>query len=364
MAIELDLLSVVFRVDASPIMGSGHFMRCLTLAEELKKNNCIVRFISRALPLHFEKLLLSKGIELGKLAEKSEDITTNSLDCSHWLRVTQEEDAAETLQLLLDKKWDWIIIDHYSIDDQWESKFRKIARKVMVIDDLANRNHDCDILLDQNFYLNMNERYIGKVSLFCQQLIGPKYALLRPQFAEERAKLRKRNGEIGRLLIFFGGGDSQNYTEKAISVVSEIKDIKFHVDVVIGNSHPEIDKILAICKKLNYSCHVQTDQMASLIANADLAIGAGGSATWERCALGLPTFAIAIADNQKEILDAASKVNIVYSPDVRNNIKESMSKYLTDFIGNKKRLISLANNGMSYVDAMGVERVVNEMREH
>jgi UDP-2,4-diacetamido-2,4,6-trideoxy-beta-L-altropyranose hydrolase len=177
----------------------------------------------------------------------------------------------------------------------------------MVIDDLADRSHDCDLLLDQNYYKNLTARYDGLVSNETTKVLGPKFALLRKQFYHARDSLKERNGEINNILIFMGGGDLFNLTTIAIRAVKLIKK-NININVVIGATNPHYEEVKSLCDLLpDTKLYIQVDNMAELMLQADLAIGAGGATTWERCYLGLPALTLVFAENQVETtLDLAA----------------------------------------------------------
>jgi UDP-2,4-diacetamido-2,4,6-trideoxy-beta-L-altropyranose hydrolase len=269
------------------------------LADELKLNGARIRFVSRHLPEHLRSMLVAKGYEFALLESTQNDAPLYELAHAHWLGVSQTQDATDTINALSDRSWDWLIVDHYALDSRWESVIRQTARKILVIDDIADRQHDCDVLLDQNLYADMEDRYTGKVPAHCQLLLGPQYALLRDEFRKLREQVKPRTGPVKRVLVFFGGVDADNYTGRAIEALSEVELTGLHVDIVIGAQHPCREQIKMACAQHGFICHVQTAKMAELMAAADLAIGAGGSATWERCCLGLPAIVFAVAKNQE-----------------------------------------------------------------
>ncbi len=301
-------MKVFFRVDASTLMGTGHFMRCLTLADTLKKPGVRIRFVSRYLPEHLRAMLAARGHEFALLDSVQNDLAFDELAHAPWLGVSQVQDATDSIQALSDELWDWLIVDHYALDLRWESMLRQTAKNILVIDDIADRQHDCDLLLDQNLYADMDARYIGKVPVHCQLLLGPRYALLRDEFRQMHEQVKPRSGPVKRILVFFGGVDADNYTGRAIEALSEIDIPGLYVDVVIGAQHPYREQIKVACAQHGFICHVETNNMAELMAAADLAIGAGGSATLERCTMGLPSIILVLAENQSKAakdLDAA-----------------------------------------------------------
>lgn len=339
-----EIMNVVFRADASSQIGLGHVMRSLTLAEELRMKGADVYFICRELPGHACQYLESKNIPLFSLSfpGDGENLSGNYNEKSvgsaflkkferncytGWLGVIWEQDAQEVRQILSqefaekNKKIDWLVVDHYALDRRWEEQMRPFVKKIMVIDDLADRPHDCDLLLDQNLYENMKSRYDGLVPEHCIKLLGPNYALLRREFREARANLRERDGTVKRILVFFGGSDSYNETAKALEAIQMLGRPDIAIDVVVGLSNPHKDQIKEMCSILpNTKYYCQVDNMAELMAQADLAIGAGGSATWERCFLGLPSITIITAKNQRESALAVSSRKATYNLGVHDQV--------------------------------------------
>ena len=175
-------MKVAFRVDASSQIGTGHFMRCLTVAHTLKQHCERILFVGRSLPEHLRTLLETSGYEYAHTDSPSATSYVGDLPHSAWLGISQEQDAKNTLAALGTGAWDWLVVDHYGIDVRWESALRKKARRILVIDDLADRQHDCDALVDQNLYQDQDNRYQTLLSADCQQFIGPRYAFLRDEF--------------------------------------------------------------------------------------------------------------------------------------------------------------------------------------
>ena len=302
------MMRIAFRTDATDQIGTGHFMRCLTLAVALKLRGAQIRFVSRDLPAHLCDMLVTQKLEFVSLSDEATEAQAGGLAHSHWLGASQAQDAHATIHALSDQLWDWLVVDHYALDARWESALGGSVKQIMVIDDIADRKHDCDVLLDQNFYADMQTRYTGKVPVHCQLLVGPLYALLRDEFRQLHEQIKPRSRLVKRVLVFFGGVDADNYTGHAIEALSEINISDLHVDVVIGAQHPRSAEIEMTCAAQGFVCHVQTNRMAELMAAADLAIGAGGSASWERCCLGLPTLLVALADNQIDIAKALDSI--------------------------------------------------------
>lgn len=252
---------IVFVADASTVIGSGHIMRCLTIAHNLTKHDCKVTFVMRDLPGNLIEYVKAQGF-------------------SHSFNYEQA---------------DLYIIDHYEIGIEEERWIRQYTNYIMVIDDLANRAHDCDILLDQNVTPKYEIRYNKLVPKHCIKLVGPNYLIMRDEFLQAR---RKRNiTELSRLLVFMGGSDP---TAETLKVLQALSDFTFeHIDVVVGNSNVYHAQIKAVCKERGYAYHQQINYMAKLMSEADFSLGAGGATTWERCFVGLPSACTIVADNQR-----------------------------------------------------------------
>ncbi len=353
---------IAFRVDASSLIGTGHFMRCLTLADELKERGASTRFICRHIPEYLHNILIRRGHSLILLESASESTPDGVPTHASWLGTSQQADARDSLIALSDKEWDWLIVDHYALDATWEKVIRSEVRNILVIDDIADRSHDCDVLLDQNFYLDSSSRYIGKVPEKCQLLLGPRYALLRKEFKIFRQQVLPRTGPVRKLLIFLGGVDANNYTARAIRSLSKFSVPGILVDVVIGAQHPSRKALQVECGRLGFSLHVQTDHMAELMSNADLSIGAGGSASLERCCLGLPSLIVSLAENQVAIAKALHSFGAcIYLGSERSINEMAIISELDKLIVNIDYFSELSKKSYSLVDGEGVERTCQQM---
>ncbi len=297
-------MNVVFRTDASTQISTGHVMRCLTLAEELHNHGTSITFICREHEGNLCNYIEEKGFSVFRLPavgpEQNKDLSWNAH--ASWLRAPWGLDAGETAGIIknLGRKIDWIVIDHYALDGNWEQQLRPLVDKIMVIDDLADRPHDCDVLLDQNLYEDMESRYDNLVPETCQTFLGPRYALLRPEFRKARKQLRLRDGNVRRILVFFGGSDLTNETTKALKAIQRLNRSDIAVDVIVGSTNPHREEVRQFCETMeNIVYHCNVDNMAELMARADLAIGAGGATSWERCCVELPAIIITLANNQE-----------------------------------------------------------------
>lgn len=306
---------ILIRVDSSTLIGSGHLMRCLTLAERHRKNGDEVTFICRDLAGNLSGLVQDNGFKLVVLPRSNCDKILTGYE--KWLTVSQEQDATDVVKIIQQLgKVNRVVIDSYAIDEKWEKIVRPYTDELFVIDDLANRKHDCDILLDQNFYLNKDSRYIGLVPARCQLLLGPKYALLREKFYQAKEKMKHNEEQLHNILVFYGGVDATDETSKAIKALTKLKNDSMLKDiivtVIVGGGNVKKKEISAICQREGFEYLCQVNNMAELMAKADLMLGAGGTTTWERCFLQLPSIVTAVAENQFQVCEDCATAGVIH----------------------------------------------------
>jgi UDP-2,4-diacetamido-2,4,6-trideoxy-beta-L-altropyranose hydrolase len=323
-------MNVLIRADASTEIGSGHLMRCLTLGDQLRARGSRVAFACRDLPGALFNLLEDRGYPYARLSGGSP--------------LSPDGDAEETLTAARDMfpagLVDWVVVDHYGLEAAWERTMRRQATKIMAIDDLADRRHDCDLLLDQNYYRDLDRRYRGLVPDTCVRLLGPSHLLLRQEFVDACRHPRARDGIIRRILVFMGGGDSTNQTQKVMAALASLGRPEIAVDVVVGGANPFLTTIERLCATMpNMKFHCQVTNIAELVRSADLAIGAGGSAMWERCYLGLPAITVVFAANQERAAeDAADAGAIEYLGWADRLEPGEYARAIAEMIGNPQRV--------------------------
>ncbi|MDL2123088.1 MAG: UDP-2,4-diacetamido-2,4,6-trideoxy-beta-L-altropyranose hydrolase [Deltaproteobacteria bacterium] len=360
-------MKITFRVDASIQIGTGHVMRCLTLADELLGRGAEAVFVCREFDGNLCCYIEEKGYVVLRLpvSNEQEHNIEGNLKHAAWLGVDWQTDARQVEEIIkgIEPLPDWLVVDHYALDERWEGYLRPYCKKIMVIDDLADRPHDCDLLLDQNFYENLEGRYDGLVPAWCKKLLGSKYALLRPEFREARKNLRKRDGQVRRIMIFFGGSDPTNETTKALEAIRMLNRPDIAVDVVVGALNPHRQGIERIASDLpDCTCHFKVEDMAAFMAKADLAVGAGGTTVWERCALGLPILVTTVAENQeKTVSDMAESGYLLFLGRSEAVSVDSLYHALEIAIQSPWLLISFARKTQSLVDGKGVKRIAQEM---
>lgn len=274
-------MRVLCRADASIAIGSGHVMRCTTLGRALAANRHTVDFICRDIPGHLNDWLAAQGFAVHRIP----------------VACTPEIDADVCRAVTGGRCYDWLAIDHYELGADWERAMAAVAERIVAFDDVG-RAHECDLLIDCNVPNPLQNLY--RLPARCVPLLGPEFALLRPEFAGLRdASLRRRRDAVRRVLVFMGGNDAANETVKVLTGLASLGGRDLAVDVVIGAGNPHRDAVEAACGRLaGATLHLQTEHMPELMAGADCMVGAGGNTTWERCALGLPAIVTILADNQ------------------------------------------------------------------
>ncbi|CDX03135.1 Pseudaminic acid biosynthesis-associated protein PseG [Desulfitobacterium hafniense] len=350
-------MNVVIRADSSNIIGTGHVMRCLALAKELEEANTNINFICRESQGNLSKWIKKNGFGVFGIPVSNDERMN--------LVFEQDFDSCETISIIkkMEKTIDWLIVDHYDIDIGWERILRPYAKNIMVIDDLANRVHDCAVILDQNLFFNMSERYDALVSNDCVRLLGPQYALLRKEFRSSRLRHPRRlASRSGQIMISFGGSDPGNDTLKVLEAVEGLALQNVAIKVVIGGANPNKAEIMKKCAEMDYvKYYFQVDDMSELMEESDLFIGGGGSTVWERCCIGLPGIVIPIAYNQVNPMKELAKAGIIHLYEGEKSVRGYMDE-IEFAMSNLTYLNDLAIKGMKIYDGAGTIRVSKCMR--
>ncbi len=352
-------MHVCFRVDASKEIGTGHLMRCFTLAEALIERGARVTFLCRHLPEEFHERFQTLKMDCVILNLEGDTQTKNPPNqYTEWLGVPPEVDAIDVASVLPDlvPPVDWLVVDHYALDAEWEVQVRPFCKQLMAIDDL-HRTHACEILLDQNLQSKGTNPYSELVPEGCLTLLGPAYTLLRPQFLKARQELSTRDGSLNHILIFFGGTDSQNNTLKAIKAAKAFNpDIA--LDIVPGVFYPYRKDLNSFCADLDSTTIHEGPDMSQLMQAADLALGSPGSTTWERMALGLPAVVVVSAENQEPVANEAHKREALINMGNEKNVTEGdWVDILNSLSTNPIQLKAMSEKGMELVDGQGTRRV-------
>lgn len=359
-------MRVCIRADSSYSIGSGHVMRCLTLARLLQATGSDIYFLSRNLNGNLNAYIKAQGFNLLELAAPDIPLKTSadSLDYRQWLAVPMTQELKESRRLLTELgPWDLLILDHYSLGSEWEQEMQPLCEKIMVIDDLHDREHSCDLLLDQNLSQNEVDAYQGLVPLPCTMLLGPHYSLLRDEFKLLRAKMQLRQGVVKKVLVYFGGSDIPGMTMMTLRALSACNRGIDQVDIILGNNNKDAQAIEDMCAGLSgFVLHHVVNNMAQLMLDADLAIGAGGSSQWERCCMGLPSLVVSLAENQTTIAENLAENGIItYLGTAEGLSQDSLQEAIEDLLATPIRVAQLSSRSAALVDGMGGERVIKTL---
>lgn len=311
MLVNSENIKIAFRVDSGQAIGGGHLCRCITLANAVRREfNAQCYFVMRDHPGNQVSLIEQGGFDYVLLPlERPVDYFNGKY--TDWVGTEWKQDAEQTEETLQNwsklQSFDWLVVDHYGLDEKWERRFSKKGIKVGVIDDLVNRKHAGSFLVDQTCGRSPNE-YRDLVTSSMSLLTGEKYCILRPEFTQYRDKAlnaRRQFTSLKNVLVNFGSTDPHNHTAKALKGIEQVLiQHNANATVIVGSSCPHLDAIKAVIKSLACSCelHVDVENMASLLVDIDVAVGAAGASTWERCILGIPTILLKTASNQKDVI--------------------------------------------------------------
>ena len=333
----------LFRLDASPQIGGGHAFRCLALAQALATAGWRCAFAGTNETLETVPALAQwPFIALPPASRDGGSREAAALAA-----------AAGRADLL--------VVDHYGRGAAFETDCRAFARTVLAIEDLPDRRHDCDLLLDVAPD-RVAADYRGRVPPECRLMLGPSYALLHNEFAIRRAEAGLL-GDSGRLLVSVGATDAANATALVLTGLerSHLPDGST-VDVALTSAAPHLPEIRRRVAEARHrmALHVDPPSMSALMAGADFAIGAGGSAAWERCCLGLPSILLTLADNQRPNARALERAGAALTLDSPPN-PASVARAVSDLAADPDRLRSMAAAARRLCDGRGAGRVVAEI---
>ena len=341
-------------------------MRCLTLADALRERGAKTFFVSREHPGHLLGQIVERGHKVHALPAPTASHLVSSMQTAHaaWLGTGWLEDAKETLELLERERIDWLVVDHYALDRSWEQSLRPACERLMVMDDLADRAHDCDLLLDPTLG-RTQEHYAEHVRDGTKMLLGPTYALLRPEFASLRPQslARRQDPELRQILISMGGVDKDNATGRVLDAL-DASELPSHLGltVVMGRQAPWLTAIQHRARIMRFftDVRVEVKNMAELMAESDLAIGAAGGTSWERCCMGLPTIQFVVAKNQELIANQLAQIGAATFADEKT-INSVLSRLCLD--SDYRGLGDQIRTSSRVTDGLGAQRVAEQMLE-
>ncbi len=310
-------------------------MRTIAVADELARRTFQATFLTRELPDDLREVIVARG---------------------HRVISSSSSDDPDAWSARLDGRATWMLVDHYQLGASWERGARRLAPSVAIIDDLGNRTHDATILIDHNLDAT-REKYDGLVGRETTLLVGPRYALLRREFGAARALIGPVAGKVSRIVVSTGGSDPANATGTAVdAALAALPDAEVHV--VAG---PAFRGALTFADP-RVHVHRSPPDMAALLGQADLVVGAAGTSAYERACLGIPSIVLAIADNQVAVAAELAAAGLAESLGSALHLSSArLSSAIRSLATDPVRRQAMRDAGMRLVDGSGVARVANHL---
>jgi UDP-2,4-diacetamido-2,4,6-trideoxy-beta-L-altropyranose hydrolase len=330
-------MKALFRADATPALGAGHVARCLALASELAARGTEVIFV------------VGNGSDLAASMVAARGFPSRTLGAN------AASDAEETAHIASTEGVNWVVVDHYSLDAAWEGKVRRAGVRIAVIEDLPGRRHDCDLLVDSAFGAEASP------SAPARALLGPQYAMLAAEFRHSRG--RARDGSVRRVLVSYGGTDPTNETCKALAALAAVGGNRPDIEVAVGNAFPHADALQAAMRNVpGARLHRGLPHLADLMRSCDLALGAGGTSTWERLCVGVPAIVTTTAANQlRSTVALAADGYFLYLGPAEQVTSEAMTRSLTSRMADPDALRRESARGQALVDGAGTARIAEAL---
>jgi UDP-2,4-diacetamido-2,4,6-trideoxy-beta-L-altropyranose hydrolase len=331
--------------DSGPRIGGGHVMRCLTLARALTAHGAACAFAATPSTQAILQAFGAPDIEVLPIGGEPDEAAATA---ANW---AQSWDA------------DWVLLDHYFLTPEQEAALRN-RRRLAVLDDLADRPRAADLLMD-SAYGRTADAYRPLLPPGALILTGPAYAPVRPEFAARRdAALarRREGGHLRHVLIALGLTDVDGITQRVVGALRPMLG-DLILDVVVGGAAGSLARLCAAAKTdPHLRLHVDSHAMAELMAAADIAIGAGGSSTWERATLGLPAVTVILAQNQRPMAQAMKAGGLTLTADVsRPDFEDDLIAALHRLIADATLRRSMSEAAAAACDGLGAERVAQAM---
>jgi UDP-2,4-diacetamido-2,4,6-trideoxy-beta-L-altropyranose hydrolase len=348
-------VNFVFKANSSSAIGSGHFIRSLNLGLALQERNHEIFFAYNDLLAAHQNILFSKGI--------------SSLKMDLALMKNSGNTEADEIESFINNQGllnvDWIIVDDYGTDGNWDLQMRRISNKLMVIEDLHFSQRNCDILLDMNYRSNDFMKSVNAIYPKSMTLVGPEYALLDSFYAKSRSNFQFMDIDLPIIMLYFGSNDEFSLTLRSLKILLQAFP-KLHIRVIILDNNVDKREIstLANAHKNTVKLFIDPPSLGEIADGCEISIGAGGISLWERFSLGIFCLCFATADNQciplEELAQAGSIDYLGYAEFyTETKIKESLDFYLA----NRSDLIKIRIRNKILCDGNGVERVIRLIME-
>ena len=349
-------MRVALRTDASGRIGTGHVRRCLSLARALADEGVECLLVCRAHDA-VSAAAVSGFAHVAWLPQARIDAIPAAGDTAHaaWAGVAWHRDAEETVQALAEFNPDWVLVDHYAFDARWQQVVAQATgARMAVIDDLADRPHWAELLIDQNLQPPTGDKYAGCIAPNTRTLLGPRHALLARDYATApRYPFRRKVRSIG---IFLSGSDATDAACTALLACREIAGFTGAIELVSSSHSPQLASQQELAARWP-DTHVLTDlpDLRAFFARHDLQIGSGGGAAWERCCIGAPTVAVQIAANQGAVLPQLAALGAVEWIDPAD--PQRLGAAVGRLVAQPRARLALARAARGLVDGLGSARV-------
>lgn len=370
-------MKVAIRVDASSVIGSGHVMRCVVVAKKLLSQGHDVRLLSREFAGNLIQycqqqaltvialpgiLLPEIAVVETRLSGSKPETDNNQNDYAHWLGVSQQQDAAQCLETLKAFNPDWVVVDHYALSETWERLIQKNGAKILAIDDLADRQHHCQLLLDHNPWPNLTRRYDNLIPSDCVALLGPKYALLREAFSRLRIKKAKHVPIQNQLLVFFSGADPSGENLKLLNACQRFSSLPFQVKIIYGLANPLKKALLAQSCPDFVSLFEHIPNVEHELAVSRYAFGGAGVSAIERASLSIPATLVSVAENQRLMAEhlAGSGLYRYLGSSEQTSIDSYFNELL--WLSQQWEILPLRLPKFN-IDGLGVDRLIGVMEK-
>lgn len=329
---------LLLRVDGSVAGGTGHVMRALALAQAWRAAGGAARFATGPLPAALAARVEGAGFPREALPAGSGDA----------------EDAAATARLARAQRTDWVALDGYHFGAPMQRGLVAAGLRVLLFDDYGHAGrYDAHLVVntalsDPALYADRDPR--------TELLLGPGYAPLRDEFWRWRGVERPLADPPARLLVTLGGSDPEG---KTLEVLRATSGLGLAVTVVVGGSSPHADAVAAAAAELQPPARAVRNpaDMASLMAEADLALSGAGTTSFELAFLGVPAVLLVVADNQRRVAESLTAAGAALALHETASCREAIAA----LAASADRRAEMSARGRKLVDGAGGDRIVARM---
>ena len=284
----------VIRADASNQSGSGHVMRCISLGQQVRRRGLPLLFCCVNVPGHLGHTLEQAGFDCALLPP---------IDSKNDQKQALDAQATHEAWLAHGMRPSWVIVDHYDLGLTWHQCIRGLGPQLAVLDDLADRLMDCEVLINQNATPQLHQRYsslLGRANAL--MLLGTDYTLLREEFAETAQKIADVDSPVmpTGLIVFLGGADNENLTVRVLEQISQAH-YRGPVHVLLGEMNPNRATVKAWCDVRGLVCELANPDINAKLVNTRVAVVACGMFAVELQALGIPCVLVPLSGIQDTV---------------------------------------------------------------